>query len=38
MRFYESADRGYIVYLVHVDEDKPRWLPRRTLYRSSILT
>jgi hypothetical protein len=32
MRLYEWVDRGYLVYLVHVEEDKPRQLPRRTLY------
>ena len=32
MRLYEWADRGYIVYLVHVEEDKLGRLPRRTLY------
>jgi hypothetical protein len=32
MRLYEWVDRGYIVYLVHVEEDKPGELPRRTLY------
>ena len=32
MRLYEWADRGYIVYLVHVEEEKPGRLPRRTLY------
>jgi hypothetical protein len=32
MRLYEWADRGCIVYLVHVEEDKPGELPRRTLY------
>ena len=32
MSLYEWVDRGYIVYLVHVEEDKPGGLPRRTLY------
>jgi hypothetical protein len=33
MRLYEWADhRGHLVYLVHVQEDKPGRLPRRTLY------
>ena len=32
MRLYEWADRGRLVYLVHVEEDKPGRLPRRTLY------
>jgi hypothetical protein len=32
MRLYEWLDRGYVVYLVHVDEEKPGELPRRTLY------
>jgi hypothetical protein len=32
MRLYEWVDRGYGVYLVHVEEDKPGRLPRRTLY------
>ena len=32
MRLYEWVDRGYIVYLVHVEEDKSERLPRRTLY------
>src|SRR5918997_7188257 len=32
MSLYEWVDRGYIVYLVHVEEDKPGRLPRRTLY------
>ncbi len=32
MRLYEWVDRGYIVYLVHVEEDKSGRLPRRTLY------
>ncbi len=32
MRLYEWADRGYIVYLVHVEEDEPGKRPRRTLY------
>jgi hypothetical protein len=32
MRLYEWVDRGYGVYLVHVQEKKPGRLPRRTLY------
>ncbi len=32
MRLYEWVDRGYLVYLVHVEEAKPGRLPRRTLY------
>ena len=33
MRLYEWADRrGRLRYLVHVEEDKPGRLPRRTLY------
>ena len=33
MRLYEWVDRrGYLVYLVHVEEDKSGRLPRRTLY------
>ena len=32
MRLYEWADRGRLVYLVHVEEDKPGLSPRRTLY------
>jgi hypothetical protein len=32
MRLYEWVDRGYVVYLVHVAEEKPGRLPRRTLY------
>ena len=33
MRLYEWVDRGYVIYLVHVEEEKPsRRLPRRTLY------
>jgi hypothetical protein len=33
MRLYEWVDRrGYLVYLVHVEEEKPGRLPRRTLY------
>jgi hypothetical protein len=33
MTLYEWADyRGYLVYLVHVEEDKPGRAPRRTLY------
>jgi hypothetical protein len=32
MRFYEWADRGRLLYLVHLEEDKPGRPPRRTLY------
>jgi hypothetical protein len=32
MRLYEWVDRGYELYLVHVEEDNPGRLPRRTLY------
>ncbi len=32
IRLYEWADRGRLVYLVHVEEDKPGRTPRRTLY------
>jgi hypothetical protein len=32
MRLYEWADRGHLLYLVHVEEDKPGRHPRRTLY------
>ena len=32
MSLYEWVDRGYVVYLVHVEEDKPGRPPRRTLY------
>ena len=32
MRLYEWVDRGRLVYLVHVEEDKPGMPPRRTLY------
>jgi hypothetical protein len=33
MRLYEWADLGRLLYLVHVEEDKPgRRPPRRTLY------
>jgi hypothetical protein len=32
MRLYEWADLGRLLYLVHVEEDKPRCPPRRTLY------
>jgi len=32
MRLYEWADRGHLVYLVHVEEDTPERPPRRTLY------
>jgi hypothetical protein len=31
MRLYEWADMGRLLYLVHVEEDKPGRLPRRTL-------
>jgi hypothetical protein len=31
-RLYEWLDRGYLVYLVHVTEEKPGRLPRRILY------
>jgi hypothetical protein len=31
-RLYEWVDQGYVVYLVHVEEDKSGRLPRRTLY------
>ena len=31
-RLYEWLDRGYLVYLVHVAEDKPGRLSRHTLY------
>ncbi len=27
MRLYEWVDRGYVIYLVHVNEEKPRRLP-----------
>ena len=32
MRLYEWADRGRLLYLVHVEEDRPGRPPRRTLY------
>jgi hypothetical protein len=32
MRLYEWVDRGRLVYLVHVEEDKPGRPLRRTLY------
>ena len=32
MSLYEWADRGRLLYLVHVEEDKPGMPPRRTLY------
>jgi hypothetical protein len=32
MRLYEWADRGQLLYLVHVEEDKTGRPPRRTLY------
>jgi hypothetical protein len=32
MRLYEWADRGRLLYLVHVGEDKPGRPPRSTLY------
>jgi hypothetical protein len=32
MRLYEWADRSQLLYLVHVEEDKPGRPPRRTLY------
>jgi hypothetical protein len=32
MRLYEWADRGRLLYLVQVEEDKPGRPPRRTLY------
>jgi hypothetical protein len=32
MRLYEWADLGCLLYLVHVEEDKPGRPPRRTLY------
>ena len=32
MRLYEWADLGRLLYLVHVEEDKPGKRPRRTLY------
>jgi hypothetical protein len=32
MSLYEWADRGRLLYLVHIEEDKLGRLPRRTLY------
>jgi hypothetical protein len=33
MRLYEWVERGYVVYLVHVNEEKSsRRLPRHTFY------
>jgi hypothetical protein len=32
MRLYEWAERGRLLYLVHVEEEKPSRPPRRTLY------
>jgi hypothetical protein len=32
MRLYEWADRGRLLYLVHVEEEKAGRPPRRTLY------
>jgi hypothetical protein len=32
MRLYEWADRGRLIYLVHIEEDKPGRTLRRTLY------
>ena len=32
MRLYEWANLGRVVYLVHVEEHKPGWSLRRTLY------
>jgi hypothetical protein len=32
MRLYEWADLGRLLYLIHVEEDKPDQPPRRTLY------
>ena len=32
MTLYEWADRGRLLYLVHVEENKPGKPPRRTLY------
>ena len=32
MRLYEWANRGRLVYLVHIREDNLRRPPRRTLY------
>ena len=31
-RLYEWAERGRLLYLVHVEEDEPGRPPRRTLY------
>ena len=38
MRLYEWADLGRLLYLVHVEEDKPGRPPRRTSTRSSTPT
>ena len=38
MRLYEWVDRGYVVYLVHVEEDKSGRLPGAPSTRSSTLT
>jgi hypothetical protein len=32
MRLYEWVDRGRLVYLIHVEEEKPGRLPLHTLY------
>jgi hypothetical protein len=32
MRLYEWVDRGYVVYLVHLEEAEPEQRPQRTLY------
>jgi hypothetical protein len=32
MRLYEWVERGYMIYLVHVEEKKPGRHPRHTLY------
>jgi hypothetical protein len=32
MRLYEWADRSQLLYLVHVEEDRPGGPPRRNLY------
>ncbi len=32
MRLYEWAERGRLLYLVHVEQDEPGRPPRRTLY------
>jgi len=32
MRLYEWADLGRLLYLIHVEEDRPGRPPRRTLY------